>query len=126
MAGEDPESPVVVADGTSLPAPYPLAELFLLPSHSENFGQAVAEALVAGVPALVTDTLPWRELDSAGAGCCVPWADYPAALASLLDQPRPALASIGASARAWVLKHYTWESSARRLLAFYDTLAPTA
>jgi glycosyltransferase involved in cell wall biosynthesis len=126
MAGEDPASPVVVADGTGLPAPYPLAELFLLPSHSENFGQAVAEALAAGVPALVTDTLPWRDLDAAGAGRCVPWADYPAALASLLDQPRRALAGIGASAREWVLERYTWESSARRLLAFYDTLAPAA
>lgn len=126
LAGDDPASPVVVADGSGLPAPYPLAELFFLPSHSENFGQAVAEALAAGVPALVTDTLPWRELDAAGAGRCVSWNDYPAAMASLLDQPRAGLADLGATGRAWVLDRYTWEASARRLLAFYDALGRTA
>ncbi len=126
LAGDDPASPVVVADGSGLPAPYPLAGLFLLPSHSENFGQAVAEALASGVPALVTDTLPWRELDSAGAGRCVSWADFPATLNTLLEQPGPVLAGIGATARAWVLARFTWEASARRLLAFYDTLAPGA
>ncbi len=115
-------SPVIVADGAALPQPYPLAELFLLPSHSENFGQAVAEALAAGLPALVTDTLPWRSLDAAGAGRCVPWADYPAALTALLAEPPAALASLGRSARDWVLQHFTWSASARRLLEFYPTL----
>ncbi len=124
LAGRDPAAPVVVADGTRLPAPYALADLFLLPSHSENFGQAVAEALAAGVPALVTDTLPWRELDSAGAGRCVAWTDYPAALAGLLASPPSRLAGLGASGRAWVLEQFTWRSSARRLLEFYPSLRP--
>ena len=117
-------SPVIVADGRPLPAPYPLAELFLLPSHSENFGQAVAEALAAGLPALVTDTLPWRELDAVGAGRCVAWADYADALDALLASPPAALAASGAQGRAWILGTFTWENSARRLLDFYPTLAP--
>ena len=125
-AGASAASPVVVADGSSLPPPYALTDLFLLPSHSENFGQAVAEALAAGVPALVTDTLPWRELDDARAGRCVSWNDYPAALADLLALPRERLAALGASARAWVLARYTWQASARRLLDFYPTLRPAA
>jgi Glycosyltransferase len=115
-------SPVVVADGAPLPQPYALADLFLLPSHSENFGQAIAEALAAGVPALVTDTLPWRELDSAGAGRCVAWTDYPAALDALLASPREELVALGATARDWVLANFSWRSSARRLLDFYPTL----
>jgi glycosyltransferase involved in cell wall biosynthesis len=120
-------SPAVVADGSALPPPYALADLFLLPSHSENFGQAVAESLAAGVPALVTDTLPWRELDSARAGRCVPWADYPAALAALLALPPAELAALGAHGRDWVLARFTWAASARRLLDFYPTLrAPSA
>ncbi|MCU0792648.1 MAG: glycosyltransferase [Opitutaceae bacterium] len=117
-------APVVVADGRALPAPYPLAELFLLPSHSENFGQAVAEALVAGVPVLVTDTLPWRELNVVGAGRSVAWADYPAALDELLAQPREQLLAAGSAGRTWVSREFTWAAAARRLLDFYPTLAP--
>jgi len=124
LAGADRASPIVVADGSALPPPYPLAELFLLPSHSENFGQAVAEALASGVPALVTDTLPWRELDSARAGRCVAWTDYPTALAALLASP--GLPALGASARAWVLANFTWSASARRLLEFYPALRPAS
>ncbi len=112
-------SPIVVADGAALPAPYPLAELFLLPSHSENFGQAVAEALAAGLPALVTDTLPWNGLNAASAGRCVPWSDYPAALGELLAQPASALTALGTKGRAWVLENYTWKASAQNLLNFY-------
>ncbi|MEN9840631.1 MAG: GDP-mannose:cellobiosyl-diphosphopolyprenol alpha-mannosyltransferase [Verrucomicrobiota bacterium] len=123
LAPASTSSPIVVADGTALPAPYPLAELFLLPSHSENFGQAVAEALAAGLPALVTDTLPWRELDTVSAGRCVPWSEYPAALAALLAQPSPALAALGAQGRTWVLATYPWSTPAQNLLKFYSHLA---
>lgn len=126
LAGDSPAAPVVVADGAPLPQPYAFADLFLLPSHSENFGQAVAEALAAGVPALVTDTLPWRELDRAGAGRCVAWSDYPTALAALLSSPPETLAAVGDAARAWVLANFTWQSSARRLLAFYPALRAPA
>lgn len=123
-AGASPAAPVVVADGAALPPPYALASLFLLPSHSENFGQAVAEALAAGVPALVTDTLPWRELDTARAGRCVAWSEYPAALSAMLAAPPDQLAALGDSGRAWVLANFTWASSARRLLDLYPSLCP--
>ena len=123
-ASAPPASRVVIADGSAMPPPYALSSLFLLPSHSENFGQAVAEALAAGVPALVTDTLPWRELDSVGAGRCVAWADYGAALDTLLAPPAAELAARGAAGRSWVLANFSWASSARRLLEFYPTLRP--
>jgi glycosyltransferase involved in cell wall biosynthesis len=45
------------------------AEAFLLPSHQENFGIAVTEALAVGVPALISDQVNiWREIDEDGAG----------------------------------------------------------
>lgn len=45
------------------------AEVFILPSHQENFGIAVAEALACGVPVLVSDKVNiWREIQKDGAG----------------------------------------------------------
>jgi glycosyltransferase involved in cell wall biosynthesis len=45
------------------------SEVFVLPSHQENFGMAVAEALAAGVPALISNKVNiWREIEADGAG----------------------------------------------------------
>jgi len=45
------------------------AEIFVLPSHQENFGIAVAESLAVGVPALISDKVNiWREILDDGAG----------------------------------------------------------
>jgi glycosyltransferase involved in cell wall biosynthesis len=45
------------------------AEIFVLPSHQENFGIAVAEALAVGVPALISNKVNiWREIEDDGAG----------------------------------------------------------
>ena len=41
---------------------YQQADLFILPSHSENFGISIAEALYAGVPVITTRGTPWSEL----------------------------------------------------------------
>jgi len=113
---------VRVFDGINQPPPYAVASLFLLPSHSENFGQAIVEALAHGVPALVTDTTPWTALNDNRGGWCVPWSAYPAALAAAVAEAPDQLRARGELARAFVLREYSWEKPARALLEFYEKL----
>jgi glycosyltransferase involved in cell wall biosynthesis len=49
------------------------AEAFVLPSHQENFGIAVAESLACGVPALISNKVNiWPEVLADGAGLVAP------------------------------------------------------
>ena len=43
-------------------------DLFVLPTRGENYGHAIAEALSQGVPVLISDQTPWRDLEMHGAG----------------------------------------------------------
>jgi glycosyltransferase involved in cell wall biosynthesis len=49
------------------------AEAYILPSHQENFGISVVEALACGTPVLISDKVNiWREIEAAGAGVVAP------------------------------------------------------
>ena len=111
-----------ILSGADAPPPYAVAQLFLLPSHSENFGLVIAEAMAAGVPALVTDTTPWHSINDEGCGWCVPWEDYGATLQRALSTSTTDLAAIGTHARDWVIKEFSWARSADLLVGFYRNL----
>jgi glycosyltransferase involved in cell wall biosynthesis len=59
-------------------------DLLILPSLGENYGHAVAEALAAGCPVLVSNRTPWRGLAEARAGWDLPLED-PAGFRAVLE-----------------------------------------
>ena len=52
-------------------AAYRAADLFVMPSDFENFGNSIVEAMLSGLPVITTTGTPWKELPAKGAGWCV-------------------------------------------------------
>lgn len=58
-----------MVEGAAKWGAYRACEAFILPSHQENFGIAVAEALACGRPVLISNKINiWREVERDGAG----------------------------------------------------------
>ena len=53
-------------------------DLFLFPTRGENFGHVIHEALEAGLPLLISDRTPWRQLAEKSVGWDLPLDDQPA------------------------------------------------
>ena len=98
-------------DGESKWQAYSEADLFILPTYSENFGIVVAEALAAGVPVITTQGTPWIQLQTKGCGWWVS-ADSSSianALGEAVTLPRKELREMGARGRSLVKRDYSWD-----------------
>lgn len=100
------------------------ADLFVLPTLSENFGIAVAEALGAGVPAIVTTGAPWRGLETNRCGWWVEQGVEPllAALSEATALPASERKAMGLRGREWMRRDFGWEAIGREMAAVYHWL----
>jgi len=95
------------------------AEAFILPSHQENFGIVVAEALASHTPVLITDKVNiWREVEASGAGLVGPddQAGVTKLLRSFLELGEASRSRMRSAARACFLKNFDLNGSADKML----------
>jgi len=110
--------------GDDLTREYAAADLFVLPTHSENFGSVVIESLAQGVPVVCTKGAPWEDLETYKCGRWVDIGVEPivAALSELLKLSTAERREMGERGRRLVKEKYTWEAVAKRLEDAYEGL----
>jgi glycosyltransferase involved in cell wall biosynthesis len=101
---------------------YSNSDLFVLPTHSENFGISVAEALASGVPAIVTKGAPWSGLVSQDAGWWIDIGLDPLVecLNRALDMDYHQLGVKGKNGREWMKRDFTWNRIGNQMSVTYD------
>lgn len=99
---------------------YREADLFVLPTFSENFGVVIAEALAFGVPVITTKGAPWEDIETHRCGWWIDIGVLPLeqalrAAMSLSDSERQMM---GARGRQYV-RRYDWDTIALQTIDVY-------
>ncbi|HEX6960762.1 MAG TPA: glycosyltransferase [Lacipirellula sp.] len=103
---------------------YDSAAVFVLPSHSENFGVVVAEAMARACPVIVTDAVQCCEhVTAACAGMVV--AREAEELSRAMDEmvSKPALRrQLGLNGQEYAAKHFQWDRVAASVRQMYEVV----
>lgn len=95
------------------------ADAFVLPTRSENWGIAVAEAMASGLPVLCTKGAPWGCINEAHSGwwCEISVDGIEGALRELISTEDDELARMGINGRRWVSDNLNWGKIASKLVS---------
>jgi glycosyltransferase involved in cell wall biosynthesis len=100
---------------------YAASDVVVLPSHTENFGLVVAEALAHARPVIASRGTPWREVEQHECGFWV--NNDPSSLGSAIQRinrcDRPAMGQRG---RDWMATSFSWQERAVSMLSLYEHL----
>jgi len=94
------------------------SDVVVVPSHVENFGMVVAEALAHEVPVIAGRGTPWEGLQTRGCGL---WVDnHSSSLAAAIREIRTMpLADMGRRGRNWMETEFSWQSVSSQMLAVF-------
>jgi len=90
------------------------ADVLVLPSYNENFGNVIAEALISEVPVVTTTGTPWEEIEQIRCGYYVK-PEVESLLAAMINiycKEKSELHEMGRRGRAYILSNFSWERSA--------------
>jgi glycosyltransferase involved in cell wall biosynthesis len=99
---------------------YRSADLFVLPTFSENFGLVIAEALACGVPVITTRAAPWSDLVAYRCGWWVEVGVAPlaSALREATSMDAVVLRAMGGAGQSYV-RRYDWTTIAEQMADTY-------
>jgi len=105
---------------------YRNADLFVLPTYSENFGIVIAEALATGIPVITTKGTPWQELETEHCGW---WIDLNVeniinAIKRAIDKSPTELYEMGLQGRKLIEKNYDIKTIVQQFQEFYSSIEP--
>ena len=103
---------------------YRKADVFVLPTYSENFGIVIAESLACGTPVITTTGTPWESLNSNKCGWCTTIGTQPLkeALLSFLDLSENTLKEYGLRGRALIEKNFSNRTIANQFITLYNSI----
>lgn len=101
---------------------YANADIFILPTYSENFGLVIAEALAREIPVITTTGAPWKELEDK---CCGWWVKpgvegIAAGLVDAMAKTPSELCEMGRRGRHLIDENYCWEMIGVKALLAYE------
>lgn len=97
------------------------ASVLVLPSHSENFGLAVGEALAEGIPVIATRGTPWAAMLTEDCGWHVETSvdGLAVGLRAALTTSPERLAAMGRNGHAYVSRAFSWPRIAEQMADLY-------
>ncbi len=100
------------------------SSVYVLPTHTENFGISVGEALACGTPVVTTTGAPWSGLIENDCGL---WIDLSVnnlvrALEDMMSRPKDELVRMGQNGRRWIERDFSWDEIARKTIRSYEWL----
>lgn len=100
------------------------SDFFVLPTHSENFGLAIAESLASGTPVITTVGTPWSDLNSSEAGAWIEIGTEPLVetLRRFLSLSEDELETMGRNGRRLIETKYSAHVMAEQMMEVYKSV----